>query len=73
MLNENRIFYPESVPIHLNQPSPIFRAITLFAFYFQTRKILAACEKNPVDEHELKYDQHNPFDICAATYTPIYK
>ena len=24
------------------------------------------------DEHELKYDQHNPFDICAATYTPIY-
>lgn len=39
----------------------------------QTRKILSACEKNPVDEHELKYDQHNPFDICAATYTPIYR
>ncbi|KAL3836986.1 hypothetical protein ACJMK2_022379 [Sinanodonta woodiana] len=39
----------------------------------QTRKILAACEKNPIDEHELKYDQHNPFDICAATYTPIYR
>ncbi|XP_064607662.1 coatomer subunit alpha-like [Liolophura sinensis] len=39
----------------------------------QTRKILAACEKNPVDEHELKYDQHNPFDICAATYVPIYR
>ncbi|XP_053408078.1 coatomer subunit alpha-like isoform X1 [Mercenaria mercenaria] len=37
------------------------------------RKILAACEKNPVDEHDLKYDQHNPFDICAASYTPIYK
>ena len=40
---------------------------------FQTRKILVACEKNPVDEHELKYDQHNPFDICAASYTPIYR
>ncbi|XP_067685540.1 coatomer subunit alpha-like [Haliotis asinina] len=39
----------------------------------QTRKILAACEKNPVDEHELKYDQHNPFDICAATFVPIYR
>ncbi|ESO90102.1 hypothetical protein LOTGIDRAFT_218145 [Lottia gigantea] len=39
----------------------------------QTRKILAACEKNATDEHELKYDQHNPFDICAATYVPIYR
>ncbi|XP_046576766.1 coatomer subunit alpha-like [Haliotis rubra] len=39
----------------------------------QTRKILAACEKNPVDEHELKYDQHNPFDICGATFVPIYR
>ncbi|KAL5010139.1 hypothetical protein ScPMuIL_012444 [Solemya velum] len=39
----------------------------------QTRKILAACEKNNVDEHELAYDQHNPFDICAATFTPIYR
>ncbi|KAH9509800.1 hypothetical protein Btru_045233 [Bulinus truncatus] len=39
----------------------------------QTRKILAACEKTPIDEHTLKYDQHNPFDICAATYVPIYR
>lgn len=39
----------------------------------QTRKILAACEKNPVDTHQLLYDEHNPFDICAATYKPIYK
>ncbi|XP_064643414.1 coatomer subunit alpha-like isoform X3 [Lineus longissimus] len=39
----------------------------------QTRKILQACEKNPSDAHELKYDQHNPFDICAASFTPIYK
>lgn len=39
----------------------------------QTRKILAACEKNPSDQHELKYDQHNPFDICAASYVPIYR
>ncbi|KAL8592535.1 hypothetical protein ACOMHN_030220 [Nucella lapillus] len=39
----------------------------------QTRKILVACEKNPTDEHELKYDQHNPFDVCAASFVPIYR
>ncbi|XP_076090931.1 coatomer subunit alpha-like isoform X1 [Mytilus galloprovincialis] len=39
----------------------------------QTRKILAACEQKSTDEHELKYDQHNPFDICAASYVPIYR
>lgn len=44
-----------------------------FLFLFQTRRILAACEKNPVDQHEIKYDQHNPFDICAATFVPIYR
>ena len=41
--------------------------------FLQTRKILAACEKNPTDEHDLKYDQHNPFDICAASFVPIYR
>lgn len=44
-----------------------------FASIFQTRKILSACEKTPTDAHELKYDQHNPFDICAASYIPIYR
>ena len=39
----------------------------------QTRKILQACDKNPVDEHQLRYDEHNPFDICAASFVPIYK
>ncbi|XP_035684258.1 coatomer subunit alpha-like isoform X1 [Branchiostoma floridae] len=39
----------------------------------QTRKILQACEKNLTDTHELEYDQHNPFDICASTYKPIYR
>jgi len=39
----------------------------------QTRKILQACDKNPTDEHALQYDEHNPFDICAASFTPIYK
>jgi len=39
----------------------------------QTRKVLAACEKNPTDAVELDYDQHNPFDLCAQSYVPIYK
>ena len=39
----------------------------------QTRKIIAACDKNPRDTHELRYDAHNPFDICASTYIPIYR
>nr|XP_054760638.1 coatomer subunit alpha-like [Lytechinus pictus] len=39
----------------------------------QTRKILQACEKSPNDAHKLNYDEHNPFDICAATYKPIYR
>jgi len=39
----------------------------------QTRKILQACDKNPVDSHKLLYDEHNPFAICGATYKPIYR
>lgn len=39
----------------------------------QARKVLAACEKNLTDAVELNYDQHNPFDLCAASYTPIYR
>merc|ERR1712117_445010 len=39
----------------------------------QTRKILQACDKNPTDEHKINYDEHNPFDICAASFVPIYK
>uniref|UniRef100_A0A0K8T5U4 Coatomer subunit alpha n=1 Tax=Lygus hesperus TaxID=30085 RepID=A0A0K8T5U4_LYGHE len=39
----------------------------------QARKMLQACDKNPVDEHQLQYDEHNPFNLCASTYTPIYR
>ncbi|KAK7944327.1 hypothetical protein WMY93_000055 [Mugilogobius chulae] len=39
----------------------------------QTRKILAACEKNLTDAHQLNYDAHNPFDLCAASYVPLYR
>ncbi|XP_072049664.1 coatomer subunit alpha-like [Amphiura filiformis] len=39
----------------------------------QTRKILQACEKTLTDQHKLNYDEHNPFDICGASYKPIYR
>lgn len=39
----------------------------------QTRKILQACEKNPVDQYALQYDEHNPFSICGQSYKPIYR
>ena len=39
----------------------------------QTRKILQACDKNPADEHKLDYDEFNPFDICASSFTPVYR
>lgn len=38
----------------------------------QARTIKAKCERNPHDKHEIEYDQFAEFDICAASYTPIY-
>ena len=39
----------------------------------QTRKILQACDKNPVDEHQLNYDEMNPFSVCGKSFQPIFK
>ncbi|XP_015755385.1 PREDICTED: coatomer subunit alpha-like [Acropora digitifera] len=39
----------------------------------QIRKILQACDKNPTDAHNLQYDQHNPFTVCAVSYKPLYR
>ncbi|CAG0880019.1 unnamed protein product, partial [Cyprideis torosa] len=39
----------------------------------QARKILQVCDKNPTDEQQLKYDEHNPFSVCGISYTPIYR
>ncbi|KAH7280342.1 hypothetical protein KP509_37G062500 [Ceratopteris richardii] len=39
----------------------------------KARQVLAACEKNPRDEAQLNYDPRNPFTVCGATFTPIYK
>lgn len=39
----------------------------------QTRKVLQACEKANTEDHKLNYSEHNPFAVCAASYTPIYR
>ncbi|OBZ86731.1 Coatomer subunit alpha [Choanephora cucurbitarum] len=39
----------------------------------EARKIQSVCERTLQDELAFDYDQYNPFDICAASYTPIYR
>ncbi|KAF2421839.1 Coatomer, alpha subunit [Tothia fuscella] len=41
-------------------------------FKENARKIKAICERNPNDVIEIEFDQFAEFDICAASYTPIY-
>lgn len=30
------------------------------------------CERSPTDALDIEFDSFNEFDICAASYTPIY-
>jgi coatomer protein complex subunit alpha (xenin) len=39
----------------------------------QARKIKSVCERNPNDVVDIDFDQFAEFEICAASYTPIYK
>jgi len=39
----------------------------------QAKQLLATCERTSKDEVELAYDARNPFVVCAATLTPIYR
>lgn len=38
----------------------------------QARKFKTAAERSPTDAIEIEYDTFGEFDICAASYTPIY-
>lgn len=38
----------------------------------QARKIMQACDMNPVDELQLQYNEYNPFSLCGYSYRPIY-
>ncbi|TDL13674.1 hypothetical protein BD410DRAFT_872564 [Rickenella mellea] len=39
----------------------------------QARQRIAAGDRNPRNAIEITYDEFTEFEICAATYTPIYK
>ncbi|KAJ9583889.1 hypothetical protein L9F63_021766 [Diploptera punctata] len=39
----------------------------------QARKMLVICERHPIDEHRLAYNELNPFVLCGSSFTPIYK
>jgi coatomer subunit alpha len=41
-------------------------------FKEQARKIKTVAERNPTDVIEIDFDQFADFEICAASYTPIY-
>ena len=38
----------------------------------QARKVKAQAERSPQDKIDIDFDQFAEFDICAASYTPIY-
>ena len=38
----------------------------------QARKLKAIAERSPTDAIEIDYDTHAEFEICAASFTPIY-
>ena len=40
--------------------------------YSQARKLKAVAERSPTDAIEIEYDTYAEFEICAASYTPIY-
>merc|ERR1712137_95001 len=39
----------------------------------QAKKVIAFAEKNSTNAHDLNYDERNPFVLCCASFTPIYK
>ena len=45
----------------------------LFLTLPQARQRIAAGDRNPRDAVEISYDEFTDFEICAGSYTPIYK
>ena len=37
------------------------------------KQVLGGCEQKGTEKLQLDYDPRNPFDICSATFTPIYR
>ncbi|KAJ2579882.1 hypothetical protein EV177_010686, partial [Coemansia sp. RSA 1804] len=39
----------------------------------KARKMITICDRQSRDVLPVKYDARNPFVVCAASHTPIYK
>lgn len=50
-----------------------FLCFTLSKYYTKARQRIAAGDRNPRDAVEISYDEFTEFEICAASFTPIYK
>lgn len=42
------------------------------ADHFQAKSVKVKAERTPTNAVDIEYDQFADFDICAASYTPIY-
>ena len=52
--------------------NPGLYARTFFSNNVQAKKIKAQAERSPQDKIDIEFDQYSDFDVCAASYTPIY-
>ncbi|CAE6420726.1 unnamed protein product [Rhizoctonia solani] len=50
--------------LELNPPAPVVT---------KAREVIAQGDRNPLDSVEISYDEFTEFEICAISYTPIYK
>ncbi|CZT14639.1 probable COP1-coatomer complex alpha chain of secretory pathway vesicles [Ramularia collo-cygni] len=56
----------------LNFANALIEKGTNAKFKETARKFKTAAERSPTDAVEIEYDTFGEFDICAASYTPIY-
>ena len=50
----------------------LYRMLT-FCVLLKARQRIAAGDRNPRNAVEIDYDEFTEFEVCAATFTPIYK
>ena len=62
--------FKESVSVDVGQYN--MQTTTWQLTNIQAKKIKAICERQPGDQTEIEYDNVGEFDICSASFTPIY-
>ena len=62
-LNRSVILYNFELSLHERNPSTNTQ---------QAKKIKTQAERSPQDKIDIEFDQYSDFEVCAASYTPIY-